>query len=448
MPYRKKCKILLVEDDIGLSTALTKVLKKEGYCVSSASDVDSAIMLLSREIYHIVITDLVLPGEKDGLFLLKKIKENWPEVEVVVMTGYATVESAVEAMKLGAYDYLQKPFDRNLFLSTISKIVKMKHLMNRVVELEQLLKGGKLIGKSKPFIEVVEKAKMVAKTEIPILILGESGTGKEVLARFIHENSPRVNGPFVTVNCPAIPRDLFESELFGHKKGAFTGAIRDHSGLFVHAEKGTLFLDEIAEMPPELQPKLLRAIENKTIKPVGANDEIFINTRIIAASNRDIEKAVEEGTFRSDLYYRFVVILRIPPLRERKEDIPLLTNYFIEKFNKVYKRNVKRVAPEAMDVLIRYHWPGNVRELENTIEGLFAYGVDNVIKLSDLPPHIRDNTGEKFTDLLSLKELEKELIIKTLKETGGNKSRTANILKVSRATLYRKLKEYGLLNKD
>lgn len=436
-------KILIVEDDEGLLATLLRLLRKVGYSVQGVRTAEEGLEILEKDPPDVVITDMVLPG-KSGLELLSEIKGRWPETEVVLMTGYGTVRSAVEAMKMGAFDYLTKPFERNELLTVLDKIFSMRSLMDRVEELEALLKGGKLVGKSKRFIEVVERAKAIAQTDIPVLIMGESGTGKEVLARFIHEISDRKDGPFVPVNCSAIPRDLFESELFGHRRGAFTGAVRDSLGLFRSADRGTLFLDEIAEMPLELQPKLLRAIETRHIRPVGATEEVEVNARIIAATNQDIRKAVEEGRFRQDLYYRFVVILELPPLRERKEDIPLLVNHFIEKFNKIYKRNVRRVEPRAMDALVNYEWPGNVRELENVLEGIFAFGVSEVITFRDLPPFLRTFHPPEDQMKGSLREMEKELILRTLEQTGWNKVRAAKILKISRATLYRKLKEYGL----
>ncbi len=437
--------VLIVEDDEGLRATLQRVLKRKGYRVFGVKTGEEALALLSQQLeIHVVITDMVLPG-MDGLALLSEIKRAWPEIEVVVMTGYATVRNAVASIKQGAFDYLTKPFDQSELLSVLEKIFNMRRLMSRVEELESLLKGGPLVGKSKKFLEVVERAKAVARTEIPLLIMGESGTGKEVLARFIHSESRRRTGPFVPVNCSAIPRDLFESELFGHKKGAFTGAIRDALGLFRSAEGGTLFLDEIAEMPLELQPKLLRAIENRRIRPVGSAEEIPINVRIIAATNRDIREAVETGQFRQDLYYRFVVTLEIPPLRDRPEDIPLLVHHIIEKLNKIYRRQVRRVEPRAMEALVQYPWPGNVRELENVLEGMFAFGLSGVITYRDLPPYLRDYHRSQEPKPKSLREMEREWILRVLEQTGWNKVQAAKMLQISRATLYRKLKEYGLV---
>ncbi len=436
--------VLIVEDDEGLRTTLQRVLKRHGYRTFGVKSAEEALDLLSKHLeVHVIITDMLLPG-MDGLQLLAEVKEQWPNIEVVVMTGYATVRNAVASIKQGAFDYLTKPFDQSELLSVLDKIFNMRRLMTRVEELETLLKGGPLVGKSKKFLEVVERAKAVAKTEIPLLIMGESGTGKEVLARFIHRQSTRSAGPFVPVNCSAIPRDLFESELFGHKKGAFTGAIRDALGLFRSAEGGTLFLDEIAEMPLELQPKLLRAIESRRIRPVGSTEEIPINVRIIAATNQDIRQAVESGQFRQDLYYRFVVTLVIPPLRERPEDIPLLVHHILEKLNKIYRRQVRRVEHQAMEALMRYPWPGNVRELENVLEGLFAFGLSETISLRDLPPHLREYHRFRMPKPRSLKEMEKEWILQVLEQTGWNKVQAARMLQISRATLYRKLKEYGL----
>ncbi len=443
-------RVLIVEDDRTMAEALVQLLEKHGYASRAVESAEKALELLQKDPgYQVVLTDLVLPG-MDGMKLLTAVKETYPHVEVVIMTGYGTIRSAVEAMKLGASDYITKPFDKDELLKVLGRIFKMKRLEQEVEELRSEIARSAsfqgMVGKSKAMQEVFLKISAAANTDAPVLIIGESGTGKELVARAIHNLSYRRQGPFVPVNCGALPKDLVESELFGYKKGAFTGAMTDSIGLFRAADGGTLFLDEIVEMSQEAQVKLLRAIEDKKIRPLGGTREIPVDVRILAATNRDIQKALDEGEFREDLFFRFVMHIEIPPLRERKEDIPILLEHFIQKFNRIYRRQVEGVEPEALEVLMSYPWPGNVRELENTVEGLYVLGLRRIIRVSDLPLHIRKRAdlGVAPTGAMSIRELEKETILRALKMAGGNKSKAAKILGISRNRLYRKLKAYGL----
>ncbi len=443
-------RVLIVEDDRTMAEALVQLLERQGYATRAVESAEKALELLEKDPdYHVVLTDLVLPG-MDGMKLLTRIKETYPDIEVVIMTGYGTIRSAVEAMKLGASDYITKPFDKDELLKVLGRIFKMKRLEQEVEELRSEIARSAsfqgMVGKSKAMQEVFLKVSAAANTDAPVLIIGESGTGKELVARAIHNLSYRRQGPFVPVNCGALPKDLVESELFGYKKGAFTGAMTDSIGLFRAADGGTLFLDEIVEMSQEAQVKLLRAIEDKRIRPLGGTREIPVDVRILAATNRDIQKALDEGQFREDLFFRFVMHIEIPPLRERKEDIPILLEHFIQKFNRIYRRQVEGVEPEALEVLMSYPWPGNVRELENTVEGLYVLGLRRIIRVTDLPLHIRKRAdlGVAPTGAMSIRELEKETILRALKMAGGNKSKAAKILGISRNRLYRKLKAYGL----
>ncbi len=443
-------RVLIVEDDRTMAEALVQLLERQGYATRAVESAEKALELLEKDPdYHVVLTDLVLPG-MDGMKLLTRIKETYPQLEVVIMTGYGTIRSAVEAMKLGASDYITKPFDKDELLKVLGRIFKMKRLEQEVEELRSEIARSAsfqgMVGKSKAMQEVFLKVSAAANTDAPVLIIGESGTGKELVARAIHNLSYRRQGPFVPVNCGALPKDLVESELFGYKKGAFTGAMTDSIGLFRAADGGTLFLDEIVEMSQEAQVKLLRAIEDKKIRPLGGTREIPVDVRILAATNRDIQKALDEGQFREDLFFRFVMHIEIPPLRERKEDIPILLEHFIQKFNRIYRRQVEGVEPEALEVLMSYPWPGNVRELENTVEGLYVLGLRRIIRVTDLPLHIRKRAdlGVAPTGAMSIRELEKETILRALKMAGGNKSKAAKILGISRNRLYRKLKAYGL----
>ncbi len=445
--------ILLVDDEKSVSSTVGLFLKKEGYAVEEASNGPDAVEQLKLKFFDLVITDLKMKP-MDGLEVLRQAKSINPMTEVVVMTAYGTVESGVEAMKLGAYDYIQKPFEKDEFLILVSKALERKQLLTEVQQLQEELKEKyrfeNIVGKSNEMMDVFSMALKVAPTDSTILISGESGTGKELIARAIHLNSRRKNRSFVTINCGALPENLQESELFGHVRGAFTGAIRDKRGLFQEANGGTLFLDEIGETAQSTQVKLLRFLQDGEIRRVGENDPIHVDVRMLAATNQDIEKAIEEGRFREDLYYRLNVInIHMPPLRKRRDDIPLLINYFLEKNVTQKKKKIDSVSPDTMKILTGYHWPGNVRELENVMERAVILTNRNVIMAEDLPESIRATPSqgrepEYDTEEKTLEELEKYYILKALDKFAWNQKKASEVLGISTTTLWRKLKSYGI----
>jgi DNA-binding NtrC family response regulator len=452
----KSTNILIVEDDGAMRQTCAKLFRLKGYGVSEApSATDALEQINGREDIDIVLTDIKMPG-MDGLALLKEIKSLDPKIEVVVMTGYGSIKSAVEAMKHGATDYITKPFDTNELLTTIGKIVQLGGLREEVSRLQSELRDkyrfDNIVGASSGIRLVYEKIEAARKTESTVLICGESGTGKELVAKAIHYNGPRAGKPFVPVNCAAMPKELIESELFGHKKGAFTGAISESSGLFRSAQGGTLFLDEIVEMPYGSQAKLLRALQELRIRPVGGVEEVPINTRVIASTNQDVETAIGNKKFREDLFYRISVItITLPPLRDRLDDIPLLTRHFISKLNVVFERTVEGISNDALELLARYWWPGNVRELESAIEHAFAFGNSDTIFKFDIPAYIvervnahKHRTLEERTEVLTIREAEKGLLVQALKISDGNKTRAAQLLGISRPRLYKMMQRHGV----
>jgi two-component system NtrC family response regulator len=380
-----KAKILVIDDDTSLRRVLEYNLQEEGYEVQAASSGEEGLYLFGQSQPNLVITDMKMPG-MDGLMVLKSIKERSPEALVVIITAFGTIDVAVEAMKAGAYDYITKPFNREALKLTIKKALEFSGLAeeNRLLksQLADKVDFRTIIGSSPEMEKVFDVIRKVADTEAAVLITGESGTGKELVARSLHANSSRKNGPFQAINCAAIPRDLLESEMFGHVKGAFTGAVRDKIGKFQLAEGGTLFLDEVGDLPLELQPKLLRALQEREVEPVGGATVQKLDVRVVAATNLDIDQALAAGTFREDLYYRLAVIpLHLPPLRERRKDIPLLIRYFCTKHHS------EKIAfdKDALTALVMYSWLGNVRELENTVERLLIMRSGETITLADLP---------------------------------------------------------------
>ena len=445
--------ILLVDDEKSVSSTVGLFLKKEGYTVEEASNGPDAVDRLKIKFFDLVITDLKMKP-MDGLEVLRQAKGINPMTEVVVMTAYGTVESGVEAMKLGAYDYIQKPFEKDEFLILVSKALERKQLLTEVQQLQDELKEKyrfeNIVGKSNEMMDVFSMSLKVAPTDSTILISGESGTGKELVARAIHLNSRRNNRSFITINCGALPENLQESELFGHVRGAFTGAIRDKRGLFQEANGGTLFLDEIGETAPSTQVKILRFLQDGEIRRVGENDPIHVDVRMLAATNQDLEKAIEEGRFREDLYYRLNVInIHMPPLRKRRDDIPLLINYFLDKNVTQKKKEIDSVSPDTMKILTGYHWPGNVRELENVMERAVILTNRNVIMAEDLPESIRKTPSqvqepEYDTEEKTLEELEKYYILKALDKYAWNQKKASEVLGISTTTLWRKLKSYGI----
>ena len=442
--------ILFVDDDRQQLLVVKRYLSPQGYRVTVVENGLDAFELIKEGDFDIVFADLKMP-EFDGLELLQAIKEYRPEIEVIILTGYGTIESAIKALKLGSYDYLQKPIDLERLKALIDRIIEKKKIEKENILIKRRLKErykyDQLVGTSLKMQEIYEIIDKIGPRSPTVLIQGESGTGKELVARVIHQKSDRKDKPFIAVNCGAIVAGLLESELFGHVKGAFTGAIADKIGLFKAADGGTIFLDEVAEIAPSLQVKLLRVLQEKKIRPVGDTRELEIDVRVIAATNRDPEEAIKSGALRKDLFYRLnVVSIRMPPLRERKEDIPLLINYFLNKYEVRSKNRVISISPEAMDVMLNYHWPGNVRELQNVIERAFALGVDETIKVRDLPPEIRNfgQTSEIHEMSYNLRKNEIILIKKALRKTEGNKPEAAKLLGINIATLYRKIKRYQI----
>lgn len=446
--------ILLIDDDQSLRRVTEFTLHEAGYRVLTAADGGEGLRLFAQENPALVITDIQMPG-LSGYEVLKKIKELSPAALVIVITAYGTVEKAVEAMKLGAYDYLTKPFSRDELTLTVGKALAYDGLREENRKLREELSDkadfSRLVGISESMREVFALVRKVAASEATVLIGGESGTGKELVARAIHSGSERQTGPFVAVNCAAIPRDLLESELFGHARGAFTGAIKERKGKFEQAEGGTLFLDEVGELPLDLQPKLLRALQEREIEPVGGTAR-RIDVRLVAATNRDLEAALGDGSFREDLYYRLAVIpLHLPPLRERRDDIPLLVRHFLDKHGK----NPSVVCSEAaLEALADYDWPGNVRELENAVERMLILRRGAGIELDDLPPKIRrprPSVAVPVAGVLNLpeegyplEELEKEAVLEALRRNDWNQTRAAAFLRIPRHTLLYRMEKYEI----
>jgi DNA-binding NtrC family response regulator len=457
----KRAKILIAEDDDLSRKNIVELLSESGYEVKAVKDGQEAMEVFPYDTYDLVITDMKMP-HINGLQLLKFIKEMNSENIVVMITGYADVDNAVEAMKLGAFDYITKPLKKDLVKLFVERALAHAELKTENIILQANLDTnydfGKLTAYSDSMKAVLEKIKKVASSDSNVAIYGESGTGKELVARALHFNSIRKARPFVTINCGAIPEDLLESELFGHEKGAFTGAIRSRTGRFELAQRGTIFLDEIGDMSPSLQVKVLRVIQERQCEKIGGMKTIDLDIRILTATNLDLEKAVSEKKFRADLFYRINVIpIHLPPLRERNADIPVLINHFLRTFNQSKEKKIKGLTPEAMNCLKKYQWPGNVRELENLIEMLVVMKGSGTIGLKDLPDKIALNSekpGELISDIqisddgLSLNEtigqFEKNLLQKALNKTGGVKSRAAKLLNLKRTTLVEKLKRYNI----
>jgi len=443
--------ILVVDDDPDMREMVYDMLKDRGHQVTTAGSGQEALRALGEEDYAVVLTDLRMKGMQ-GLELLTEIKRLYPGLNVILMTAFGSVETAVEAMKHGASDYLTKPVKKDELVRVIERVVREAALRREVNRLRQEVHREysfhQILGKSKPMQAMFDLIKRVADSPTNVLITGESGTGKELVAKAIHFNSDRRDAPFIPVNCAAIPEQLLESELFGHMRGAFTDAKMDKRGLFEEAQKGTLFLDEISELPLMLQAKLLRAIQEREIRRVGANKSVAIDVRIIAATNLNLGEEVKAKRFRDDLYYRLNVIeLKLPPLRERREDIPLLVDAFLKKCGDARGKQVKGVSEAALAMLMDYAWPGNVRELENVIERAVTLSRGDKISPDDLPPAVQGARGDRRVldeaaeKTLPLHEIEKEYIKKILEKMGGNKYQAAHVLGIDRKTLYRKLGE-------
>lgn len=442
--------VLVVDDEASVRESLQRVLQRADYETFVASDAEEALQRVSEKTIDIVITDLKMP-ETDGISLLRAIKDKTPETEVIVLTGYGSIETAVEAMKEGAYDFITKPVKKAVILKAVERAVEKQELAqeNRFLreQLEKTEPYGEIIGESHAIREVMAMVERVAPLPSTVLITGESGTGKELIARALHQLSDRRNKRFVAVNCGAIPENLMESELFGHVRGAFTGAVRDKEGLFKTASGGTLFLDEISTVPMNVQVKLLRAIEHKEIKPVGSNTTHKIDVRIVAATNRNLGNEVEAGLFREDLYYRLNVVgITIPPLRERREDIPILVDHFIKVYNVMLKKRVRGVDERTMGLFMNYQWKGNVRELENMIERAMILCDGDIIHPEHLPQNLSGRTTNDLNGSLRdvVRQAERDAILRTLRLTNNDKKRAADMLGLSQSSLYRKMAELGI----
>jgi two-component system, NtrC family, response regulator HydG len=445
----KKVTILVVDDEQVHRYMLCSMFKEWGWKCVEADDGKTAVDAVEKFRYDAVLMDVRM-ARMDGMEAFSRIHAMYPALPVIIMTAYSSVDAAVEAIKHGAYDYLTKPLDFDRLRLTLERAVDRKQVEERKQEAEKTkaeTASTDILGNSPSMIELLEMISYVAPTEATVLITGDSGTGKELVAAELHRNSARSNGPFVKVNCAALAESLLESELFGHEKGAFTGADKQRNGKFVQASGGTLFLDEIGETSQAMQVKMLRVLQEHELQRVGGEETIHTDARIIAATNRDLEEEVRAGNFREDLYYRLnVVTVPVPPLRDRKDDIPLLVNHFVRKFAEKNRREVAGVTSECMERLSLYPWPGNVRELENAIERGVILMRGEYLTEKSLPLPIQKqekNDGEEETQPSSLQAQEKKLILQTLEETGGNKSEAARRLGITRKTLQNKLQKYG-----
>ena len=445
-----KQNILIVDDELNTLKVLTAFLHQQGYEVQTAQSGEQAWEKLKSAEFSLVVTDLKLPG-KSGLDLLQAIKTCWPQMPVIMITAYGSIGNAVQAMKLGAYNYLTKPVDPDELLLLVQKALERTLLIqeNEAMkkQLQERFKLGSIVGKSKPMQEIYDLVEKVSAYGSNVLVTGETGTGKELVARAIHYSGFRSEKPFVTIDCAAIPENLLESELFGHAKGAFTGATEEKKGQIELAHEGTLFLDEIGELPLSLQKKFLRFLQEKEIIRVGCNKRRKVDVRIIAATNKDLESEIDSGQWREDLYYRLNVIsIEVPPLKKRKEDIHLLVNFFLDKYNTQNNKAIKGVTNQVIDILMDYDWPGNVRELENIVERAVVFCSGDTVSISCLPPKMAEmeekapSSGE-----LNLLEMERELICRALEKEGWNQSAAARNLGISRKQLRTKMNHHGLL---
>jgi two-component system response regulator AtoC len=472
MMLPEKKQILVVDDEANLRRVLTAQLARDGYEVHSAPDGEAGLSLLREHHIDLVITDLRMP-KMDGMELLRQALRIDPELPIVMLTAHGTVDNAVEALKTGAFDYITKPFDQAEVRTIVRKALRTRDLADTEATREEAREGAGarfgIIGESDPILSVYAILERVADTPTTVLITGESGTGKELVARALHENSSRAERAFIKVNCAAIPKDLMESELFGYERGAFTGAVTSKPGRFELASGGTLFLDEIAEIPVEMQVKLLRVLQESEFERVGGIKTIRVDVRLVAATNRDLKREIATGGFREDLFYRLnVVPIALPALRERVSDVPLLSAHFVSKFNARLKKNVSGIEPETMDRLLAYGWPGNIRELENVLERAILFCDTQRVRPIDLPAELRESSagtdsarqlpsavpseakdtsgadGLKEQVKAAMSRLERELIVRALEQTSGNVTHAARLLKISRKGLQLKMKELGL----
>src|SRR6266496_281990 len=449
---KRRRRVLAIDDEPSMTEWLKMVIEADGYEVRTALIGTRGEEIFKQWRPDVVVTDLMLP-DLDGIQLLRRLKEIDPAPEVIVISGQGTISRAVEAGQAGAFYFLEKPVTQDGLLDMLRKAIDRTQERAEHQQLKEQIRGqysfANIVGQSKKMKDLFELIESVAASDANILIQGENGTGKELIANAIHYNSNRVKGPFIKINCAAIPKDLIESELFGYKKGAFTGAQNDKEGLFEMAEGGSLLLDEIGEMPPYLQTKLLRVLQEREYRPIGSDRIVRVDFRLICATNIDLDSALRDGKLREDLYFRInTITLRVPPLRERTEDIPLLCDYFLDKFRQRYQKNVKTLAPSVYHLLIRNRWPGNVRELENAIERAVLVGKGSEIAVADLPETIREESTSS-TDFVipphrTLAEIEKMAILQTLQRTNWNKQEAAQILGLYRPTLYSKMKKHDI----
>jgi two-component system response regulator HydG len=450
--------VLVVDNDPAHAETMADSLHSIGFACTVAHGGREALALLDRATFEIVVTDLKMP-DVGGLEVLAKCKDVQPDAEVILVTGHGTIESAVEAMQRGAFNYLLKPLDLKQLRAVVDNAARSQYLRRANAELHRRLDERfgfqGVIGNSPQMLDVISRLQRIAPTDATVLIEGETGTGKELVAKAIHQNSPRKKRPFVPLNCAALSEHILESELFGHIRGAFTDATSDRQGKFEYADGGTLFLDEVGDMPPATQIKLLRVLESGEITRVGSNEPLHVDVRILSATNRDLNKAIADGVFREDLYHRLKVItIQLPRLAERREDIPLLIEYFLKEHTKRHQKTVRGISTAARRRLLAYDWPGNVRQLRNVIESMVVVDFDEVLDLDDLPAELAPPNGEPATTAVpeglhelvgkSISEIEALFIAETLKVTGGNREEAAGMLGIGQRTLYRKIKEYGL----
>ncbi len=449
----KKVKIMVIDDDPASRELLQTILESHGYQVVTAASGKEGLAIVQARPLDLVLTDLRMPG-MDGLAFLKAVHGSFPNLSVIITTAHASIDSAVEAVKMGAYGYLTKPFTTARALHLVRRTIEEQQLREENLylrrQLEERHQFDNILGKSPRMQEIFRLIEDLEVTEASVLIQGSTGTGKELIAKALHFHSPRKEGPFLALNCGGLTETLLESELFGHVKGAFTGAIATTRGVFKQADGGTLFLDEISETSPSMQVKLLRAIQDGDIKPVGGDQSIKVDVRIIAATNQNLTEAMTAGRFRPDLYYRLHVIgIHLPDLKERREDIPLLAEHFLRRYRGRLKKDIREISPEALALILDYEWPGNVRELENCIERAVVLARGEAIGPENLPGSLRQMTSERsftFAVGTSMEVLERQALLATLREVKGNKAAASRLLGISQRTLYRKIKAYGLDN--
>lgn len=443
-------KILIVEDEETLAASLKRVFTKEGYSVDLAGDAETGLEIIENNSYDLIITDIILPGI-NGIELLKRIKERDPDQIVIIITAYASLETAVEALRAGAYDYVIKPVIHEEIKQIVRNALRERTLRRENIQLKRELERhydfSHIIGESPAIKKIISEVKKIANAKSNVLLLGETGTGKELIARAIHYSSSRSARPFIPINCSAIPENLLESELFGHVKGAFTGAVSSKRGLFEEANGGTVFLDEIGELSPRLQAKLLRVIEDQEIRPIGSNRSTKVDIRFISATNRDLLQLVKEGKFREDLFYRInVITIQLPPLRERGEDLVLLINFFIEKYSREHGKKIEKINDDVIEILKRYHWPGNIRELQNIIERAVLISDDGIIKKEHLPENLFEKedsfTEHVLNQKLSIEDYTKAFIMRY--QNTYTEQQLADMLGITRKSLWEKRKRWGL----